>query len=100
MNFLFAISLLSYYIFLKNKYLHNITINSNKTNIFYEIIFEKDKYLYENNDVLFINENNDVLFINENNDVLFINENNNVLFINENKYNIIDLIILLFNPII
>jgi hypothetical protein len=82
MNLLLIISLLSYYIFSKNKYLqekyiHNITLNSNKNNIYHEIIFEKDKYLNKNNNI-----------------TLFIEENK------YNKYNIIELIILLFNAII
>lgn len=84
MNFFLFISLLNYHFFIKKiglfnneNYIHNI-INSNKSNIFYELGFEKNKYLDENN----------------NNIPLFIEESK------YNKYNKDDLIILLFNAII
>lgn len=83
MNFLLFISLINYHFFYKNigffnkeNYIHNIT-NSNKKNIFYELGFEKNKYLNENNNI-----------------TLFIEEKK------YNKYDIIDLILFLFNSII
>jgi hypothetical protein len=86
MNFFLFISLINYHFFIKKiglfnneNYIHNI-INSNKSNIFYEIVYEKDKYLNKNNNI-----------------TLFIEENK---YNKYNKYNINDLIILLFNAII
>jgi hypothetical protein len=80
MNFFLFISLINYHFFIKKiglfnnvNYIHNI-INSNKSNIFYELGFEKNKYLNKNNNI-----------------TLFIEENK------YNKYDINDLIILLFN---
>ena len=77
MNFFLFISLINYHFFIKKiglfnneNYIDNI-INSNKSNIFYELDFEKDKYLNKN-----IN----------NNIPLFIEEKN------YNKYNIDELI--------
>ena len=64
MNFFLFISLINYHFFIKKiglfnneNYIHNIK-NSNKSNIFYEIVYEKDKYLNKNNNItLFIEEN-------------------------------------------
>jgi hypothetical protein len=63
MNFFLFISLINYYFLIKKiglfnneNYIDNI-INSNKSNIFYELVYEKNKYLYEN-------ENNNILLFN------------------------------------
>jgi hypothetical protein len=70
-------------LFNNENYIYNIT-NSNKSNIFYELSFEKDKYLNKN-----INNNTNI--------PLFIEEKK---YNKYNKYNIDELIILLFNAII